>query len=385
MRSEKLERAAFTNPSSNVFTRSVEEICKLLISGAMVFFISIHENSWPTSRVVDYFNSMIFGNTPVSPIAINRETLSSYDDVPDIAPDISEGPVMISVSSQYRYVVIDGQQRVSSFHKAYTDDPDVSHIVLDLVSCKFKDVPVADEDQIPVGKLFNQDISKFFEYVSDRFSPEDINLLNAIRSKFLGYSIVAMFGYDLFRDEQLEWFTRLNNAGSSMTEAEMLMFKLDAKDLNPYADYVRPYNNMLSSYGFDHLLSSSRARTSYPLTSLNPAIEKMFRSGHKNNYTPIPSDVKIGVIDSFPPSDLKELFTQSLDALKWSLDFFKNRKIRPTRMEYVTYISGFYLLREPTVASYDMLEKWYRTTVFTDATNTQKRQIYADLLNREVL
>jgi len=388
MKREMMEKAAYENPSSNIFSKTTEEVCKMLLSGKMSYSFPVFDGGWSKEHIVAFLNNMIFGSTPISPVAINIESQQPfYDDIPDIAPDISEGIPAIAVAVVSKYIVIDGRQRLSVLLKVYTNDPDYARIVLDLPTCRFKEVLVVEEMQIPIGVLCNQDFSVFFNYVSGKFD-QHVKLINAIRNKFLGYSINMMYANNLFRDQQLSWFTVLNNAGSTMTEADMLLFKLDNKDkeLRPYDTYIRPYNDMLSNYGLDYLLSSSRAKTSYPLTALNPLIERMFSGGgRKNNYTPIPSDVKIGILDSILPGDLRQMFADSLEALEWTLEFFKAKGIMPSRMEYVTYISGFYILRHPTAGSYDMLEQWYRNTLFTDASNTEKRQIYSRLLSMEVL
>ena len=395
MKLEHLSIQVGLNPSANFFSKTVEELCKMLWSGKMDYFIDIHENSWSRHQMVSLLNNVALSNYPITPIAVNIETFQSYDpnegfvsSLPKIMKatyERSKNSVLFDQTHASKYTVIDGHQRLNCFLKAYTDDPDFAHVVFDLSYCKFREVLTVEDNQIPVGKLCNKDFSIFMDYVADRYDGEVISMLNAIRNKFLNYSILVVYATNLFINEQIDWFTLLNGAGSSLTESEVFLFKLRGKNIDGYQLYVGPYNKMIIEAGFDSLLSTSRARTSYPLTALNPLLEKKFSNNRKNNYTPIPSDVKLGILDAIPPEELKSMFSESLEALRWTLDFFKAKGILPVRMEYVTYISGFYILRNPTVNSYDMLEHWYRNTLFTDASNTEKRQIYSRLLSMEVL
>ena len=277
--------------------------------------------------------------------------------------------------------VIDGQQRLSIYLKAYTNNSDYSNIVFDYDSCIFKENFSPSNKQIPIGILFNQDFSIFNNYLTKIETPE-VNLIKTIRNKFMNYTIWIMYANNLFRDQQLNWFTELNNAGSSITESNLFLFKLDAKDkeLKAYESYILPYNRLISSYGFKNLLSS-KTTISYPLAALNPIIEKMFPANRKNNYTPIPSDIKTGILDSICSSELKMMFEESLNALRWTLEFFSNNNITPTRMEYITFISGFYSIHHPSNEMFNNLKIWCNNTVFTDKTNTEKRQIYSLLLS----
>lgn len=378
MREETTAKTLYDDASANFFTSNVEDVCKLLKSGKMRFTFEYSEIVWTRDHIIAYLNNMIFGNTPISPIAINIESLNSFSY--DLTEEISKKPFEDTTNIQY--AVIDGRQRIQLYFKSYTNNPDFANIVLDLSLYRFKIMSDMEKNSIPIGIIFNENESVFTSYISKK-TDSQVELLKAVRNRFFKHTIMVMFANNLFRDQQLKWFTELNNAGSSMTGADMLLFKLDAKDntLKPYESYILPYNNLISNYGFDYLVSSSKAKISYPLTALNPLIELMFRVGHKNNYTPIPSDVKISIIDSIHPNDLRTMFADSLIALNWTLEFLKKIEIIPTRMEYITFISGFYILRNPTENAYNVLKTWCEETIFTDTTNTEKRQIYSNLLS----
>ena len=62
--------------------------------------------------------------------------------------------------------IVDGQQRLTTNYKAYTDSEDFRNIVLDLIKGRFLLVEGAIERyQIPVGKLLNKEDSVFYSYV----------------------------------------------------------------------------------------------------------------------------------------------------------------------------------------------------------------------------
>ena len=65
--------------------------------------------------------------------------------------------------SRTQISIVDGQQRLTTNYKAYTDSEDFRNIVLDLIKGRFLLVEGAIERyQIPVGKLLNKEDSVLF-------------------------------------------------------------------------------------------------------------------------------------------------------------------------------------------------------------------------------
>ena len=215
MKLEHLSIQVGLNPSANFFSKTVEELCKMLLSGKMDYFIDIHENSWSRHQMVSLLNNIVLSNYPLPPIAMNIETFSDYDSnegfvssLPKIMKatyERSKNSVLFDQTHASKYTVIDGHQRLNCFFKAYTDDQDFARIVFDLSYCKFREVLTVEDNQIPIGKLCNKDFSIFMDYVAGRYDGETLSMLNAIRNKFLNYSILVIYATDLFISEQIDW------------------------------------------------------------------------------------------------------------------------------------------------------------------------------------
>ena len=117
--------------------------------------------------------------------------------------------------------IVDGQQRLTTNYKAYTDSEDFRNIVLDLIKGRFLLVEGAIERyQIPVGKLLNKEDSVFYSYVMNSKYLRKENVLPVLlqcRTKIRNYYYTINQADDLSEDEQIEWFEVLNNAGSRVS------------------------------------------------------------------------------------------------------------------------------------------------------------------------
>jgi len=99
-------------------------------------------------------------------------------------------------------------------------------------------------------------------------------------------------GKDLDLEQQIEWFQKLNNAGSKVTAIQMALCKLKIIGYDIYLKYIHPYQKLLREYGlYENLITPLTTKESYPIAALNPAYEVLFCNGnHLSNYAPIASD-----------------------------------------------------------------------------------------------
>src|SRR5699024_3569327 len=188
----------------------------------------------------------------------------------------------------------DGQQRLTCLYKAYTNDPDLENIVFDISKGKFILIKSKIKNyQIPVGILLNKDINTFYEYInSNSFLKKDLtkDAVLSVRKKFLGYSFVVNWAEDLNEDEQIEWFEKLNNAGTQVSRLQMKFSKMLVKGLDIYPQYVVPYVERIYSRGLNKLFKTKATETSFPIAALNPAYEVLITPNSINYTSPIPSN-----------------------------------------------------------------------------------------------
>ena len=131
--------------------------------------------------------------------------------------------------SRTQISIVDGQQRLTTNYKAYTDSEDFRNIVLDLIKGRFLLVEGAIERyQIPVGKLLNKEDSVFYSYIMNSKYLRKENVLPVLlqcRTKIRNYYYTINQADDLSEDEQIEWFEVLNNAGSRVSALQNEIFK----------------------------------------------------------------------------------------------------------------------------------------------------------------
>lgn len=212
--------------------------------------------------------------------------------------------------------------------------------------------------------------------------PEIFSGLLQIRSKFKNYYYTINLSHDLSEDEQIEWFEVLNNAGSRVTTIQMRFSKFKAYGLDIYKDYANVYKQLVLDCGFDlfKLLSTG---VSYPIAALNPIYEKEILTTHKNNFAPIPSDVKEDQLCNLNVDTLKEYCEITLEYLKKALSFIKDNGLRnPEKVDYINYLIGYFIFHsdEDFINQKSDLISWYNTVKFTDKSNSERRSIYTNLI-----
>ncbi|PXA12124.1 hypothetical protein DD899_13435, partial [Staphylococcus pseudintermedius] len=151
---------------------------------------------------------------------------------------------------------------------------------------------------------------------------------------------------NLTEDEQIEWFEVLNNAGSRVSALQMSFSKLKLYDFDIYTDYVNLYKEKLVDYGLEELFSPFSTNISYPIASLNPALEVLINDGvHKNNFAPIPSDTKESKITSLTLDELHKITKLSLNGLEKALKYLWDNMLidKITRMDYILYLAGYFI------------------------------------------
>jgi len=389
MTKNKLIEMANKDPSQEARPMSIRELCTAIDDGRLVVPEYQRDIVWTLPKSIDLFNYQVLGKAPVAALSMNG--MSKVGDVAQYTfidreyvcgpskDDLSDyGIAKISSTSVDLMSIVDGQQRITTNYKAYINHPDFNNVALDLSAGKFRTVDFVDDDMIPVGIIYNKDENIFYDALS-KFDRKDSALINTLRNKFFGYRYHVNFAKDMTRDEQVEWFTKLNNAGTTVSSVQLNVSKLKLKGVDVYKQFVRPFNQKLLDAGYEDIITQAKAKTSTPIACLNPMLERLSGHPHKSNYSPIPSDAKTTSLDNLTVDQILECFDVTLSTLDEVLDFYSRIGIHPTRAEPITFLLGYRIFTQREFDDADM-EKWYRETNFTDTTNSDRRKIYSNLL-----
>lgn len=378
---ENLLKLANYDPTKESKQLNIFGLCSKIEKNNLSLPLYQRDMSWTLQKSISLLNFQLLGKSPVSPISVNI-----IEDINESVPQIQFLSREIIEISNGQYSVVDGQQRLTTNYKAYINHDDYKNIVLDLKKGKFILInSQIRKHQIPVGVLYHYDEATLTKYISgNKFLslPEIFSGLLQIRSKFKNYYYTINLSHDLSEDEQIEWFEVLNNAGSRVTTIQMRFSKLKAYGLDIYKDYANVYKQLVLDCGFD-LFKPLSTGVSYPIAALNPIYEKEILTTHKNNFAPIPSDVKEDQLCNLNVDTLKEYCEITLEYLKKALSFIKDNGLRnPERVDYINYLIGYFIFHsdEDFINQKSDLISWCNTVNFTDKSNSERRSIYTNLI-----
>lgn len=224
---EKLKKFAGYNPTKTMLSMTIGELAKEIEQGQITLPDFQRGLCWNNQQVVDLFNFMLLSKAPISTICLIE--IGKRNDVSQLSFTTHE-PILSDKNLYGCFSVIDGQQRLTAIYRAYSNDPSYNHIVLDLDKAKFLETKGIKHNQIPIGILYNKDNMVFSDYFESHYhfyptaktidgSTLDIEwyqILLSIRNKFMQYSYNIQVGNDMNLDEQVDWFIKLNTAGSQL-------------------------------------------------------------------------------------------------------------------------------------------------------------------------
>ncbi len=382
--SDKLKKAAAFNPTNKTHQMNIFDLCKEIEEKEIVLPLYQRDVSWTLQKNVDLLNYQLIGKAPVSPISMNeiKNEKLAIAQVSFIDRHIIEDGLKRKLS------VTDGQQRLTCNYKAYKNDKEFENIVLD--ACKGEFVIIKDKIkdwQVPVGILLNKEESKLFDYFKkNNFLSDDRtkDVLLQIRNKIKAYNYTINKAEDLTEDEQIEWFEVLNNAGSRVTRIEMDISKQRAKGIDAYKEYIQEFKNRIVNYD-ENLFRQKTTEVSYPMTLLNSAYEFIKNKEHSSNFSPIPSDYTYGILDDFEEaSEVREVFSITLKALDDAIKFILDNNLEnKKRIDYLTYLTGYFVFNkynDLSLETKNKLKKWYNTVQFNSKGNTERRDMFTELL-----
>lgn len=382
--SKALMQAASFNPTEKSHKMTVLDMCKKIESREISLPLYQRDVSWTKGQAIELLNYQMLGKAPVAPISMNI-ILDIEDYVPQVAFDDRE---MIDKSKieKGQMSVVDGQQRLTTNYKAYSNSDDFRNIVLDVARGRFLlEEGAFTKSQIPVGVLLNKDDAVFYEYLTRNNMMKDpsfMTILVQCRSKIRSYYYTINQAENLTEDEQIEWFEVLNNAGSRVSALQMRFSKMKVHGIDIYTMYTLKFKNKLLEYGYD-FFSPQKTSVSYPIAALNPAYEIIMNKLHTDAYAPIPSDTKENQLCALEPALLKQCFAKTLEALDKSVEFIQEQDVKePDRIDYINYITGFFVYNpSPSNEVIKKLVDWYNKVDFNNKSNSRRRTIFTQLLN----
>lgn len=382
---KKIKTAVSFNPTKKSHQLSILDMCKYIKKNKITLPLYQRDLSWNVKKSIALLNYQLFGKAPVAPISFNQMS-TSKNSVPQVSFINREIIDMSQIEADHQSVV-DGQQRLSTNYKAYTNHEDFRNIFLDVATAKFKIVNGSIKDyHVPVGVILNEDDDVLLEHLQEKKMVQELfPILTQIRSKLMSYNYTINVADNLTEDEQIEWFVALNNAGSRVSALQMSFSKLKLHDFDIYSDYVIPFKEKIQAFGYDELFSPFTTNVSYPVASLNSAFEKIKRNGqHNSNYAPFPSDTKETQITKLDIDDLKKVIALSLEGLDRSLLFLQSNDLEEfiDRMDYILYLVGYFIFNdvlEPEIEK--KLITWVETIDFNNKSNGERRNIFDKLIS----
>lgn len=382
---ESLKKMIAYNPTKQTFQMSALNLCEKIETNDITLPLYQRDISWSIKKSVNLLNYQLNGKAPVSPISVNKIS----DTLHSVAQITLVDRVIIEQLKIGQLSVTDGQQRLTTNYKCYINHPDFKCIVLDLKKGIFtiiEDSKNIKAHQIPAGILLNKNNETFFDYVnkSNTLKKSEItNVLLQIRSKLRDYNYTINLAEDLTEEEQIEWFEVLNNAGSRVTRVQMKFSKLRLEGIDIYAQYTKIYKQKLDDAGLN-IFDVKNTEVSIPIANLNCALELVTQKEHSLNFAPIPSDVKENQLCNLTAEKLRECFSITLEALDSAISFIQSNNLkRPNRIDYITYLTGFFVFAQTNTLSSEQNEKlvqWYKEVNFTNKPNGKRRDMFNELL-----
>ena len=382
--SKTLLQAASFNPTEKSHKMTVLDMCKKIETLDITLPLYQRDVSWTINQSIELLNYQLLGKAPIAPISMNI-ILDTNDFVPQVSfvdremleeKDVEKGQMS----------VVDGQQRLTTNYKAYSNNDDFRNIVLDVARGKFLLVEGAfTRSQIPVGILLNKEDSIFYDYLAKNNMMKDSALITTLvqcRTKIRNYYYTINQAESLSEDEQIEWFEVLNNAGSRVSALQMRFSKMKVHGIDIYVMYTLKFKSKLLEYGYD-FFSPQKTSVSYPVAALNPAYEVIMNKSHTDAYAPIPSDTKENQLCTMPPKLLIQCFDKTLEALDKTMDFIAEQSVEaPDRIDYINYLTGYFVYNAyPTETQIKKLVEWYKKVDFNNKSNSRRRMIFTQLLD----
>ena len=133
--SKNLMQAASFNPTEKSHKMTVLDMCKKIESLDITLPLYQRDVSWTLNQAIELLNYQLLGKAPVAPISMNI-ILDTNDFVPQVS-FIDREMIQDTDVEKGQMSVVDGQQRLTTNYKAYSNSDDFRNIVLDVARGRF--------------------------------------------------------------------------------------------------------------------------------------------------------------------------------------------------------------------------------------------------------
>lgn len=380
---DKLEKEAAIDPTNSSQVMTIRELCLKIEKKEITIPMYQRSLTWNNQKAIDLFNYQLSGKAPVSPLSFTK--IDDNNNVPQLS--LIDREIIDNKDKKEAYSVIDGQQRLTANYKAFSNHDDLRNVVLDLSRGKFIKSENIKMNQIPVGILLNKDQRKLSEYVETHLFKNSSTILStllAVRQKIVAYRYTLHIAGDMNEDEQIKWFEVLNNAGTKISQADLAITHLKLHDFDMYNDYINKYLYKIEKYGFEKYFEKFSVKVTYPMASLNPALECVIHNKqHKINFAPITQDQKIKKLEKLDRNALKEISEVTLDNLEFVLKFIEKNNLNSfiDNMKYILFMTGYFIFVDTKNIKEKELIQWVKNVNFYKKSVEDQRNIYDKLIN----
>lgn len=98
----------------------------------------------------------------------------------------------------------------------------------------------------------------------------------------------------------------------------------------------------------------------------------------------MPSDTKENQLCNLDTEKLRDCINLTLETLEKVLHFIADNDLKqPDRVDYINYLIGYFIFNPSSMIEEQKTKiiTWYNTVNFTNKSNTERRNIYTELLN----
>lgn len=382
--SKKLLKSLEVNPDSGASHANLLSLLEEININTIVLPKYQTVKRWDQKKDRDLLNYILGGKAPISAISMHEvgaDDQIEYISYIDRLNDIDRKKV--------KWTTIDGQQRLTCLLYCYINHEESKDIVLDLKKGHFiiNSNEFKKHCQVPAGILLNRDITILKEYCASRDElKSNYDTISDTRHKFFRYKLTLNVAKDMNIDEQIDWFIKLNNAGSTIPELQLILTALNKYGIDVYAEYTSVFKEILRSVDMEESYKINSSEISAPIAVLNAYMEVEDGRKHNMNWSPITSDHRAKVFVKKNKEYIQKAFKVTLDTLRVVANFIKDKDINIANIDYkhVNFITSMMIYREFSKINLELEEKlieWINSTDFTNRTNREKREIYNKLLS----
>ena len=407
------------------------------------------DTSWRIQDRVKLLNFMLYGHSYLVPLAMNKLAVATAqgeyarldgERTPITPEELKKELDVVSKTSNVIRSLVDGYQRVSTLNFCRKGTEEVETIFYDVLKSEFVSTTRPKGSCLHVYELLCDDDVDNYDFIDHFVSslPKKLRIaaireLGAVRQKLLDYNFEVLETAGLDSRGELTWFIKLNEAGVTLTQAQMEMSELTSRGFR-FTKFSTDFRAIVNSgvwyvHGVD-LMPKVTTQVSMPAASFTIPTEIILLdrviSLHSPNFSPILSDQKAKVwgtrwalekVEAVEIAD--KIASVSLIVLKTVVDFWDANNLKKAglkltnthsdpkriRREHILFLHGYIFwkyaadfvqfMHDSTKKAVDAenldfkldhedkdyIIAWMKNNNLHDLGNKQKRTLFSDLID----